>query len=625
MSKGNTSVNKTISKIEVIKKIADDQTGLVDAVFDKFGKNVSNDISQKVTSTISDIKSNISSIQPPKTDMFKEMLDIANSFIDDPNVSLDGKEKKLIRYTKESARKSIQSSKEIIKEEVGKLLTGSISENCAGNATISSGTTYNVSPKEFDFLNVLKINPSSLTGKIMYENTTTNTGKIQFNQELYGLFNSSTGYTFTSLNGSKLFDVNWNYGQQSYQVKTKPNLIKIDDFFTNYYETIEYPNTDDVVKNTMLLVLQSDDSATFEFNGSLNNLEKMVKKILSYCNVLNTGTKPLKNNPTDVFNEDDVDIEKFFDFDNNEGIDLDDEDARYRRVLKFKDCDNFEIPVNSMHIEDFVYLNKFNDDDIINALKKSSNDVSNNSDNNMFYLSLFNSFITKLPVALISLILSPKILFPVIISYKVIQNITTVDVVNTINVLMKKLKTMFYNIIRKIFKVFILHFWNLIKRDLLKFITKVAAVILTNKLKRYKNIVSGLIALLTKLLTIEVNNCVDLFNLVNIAIDGAFSVPAKIPLPGVLLGFADALPGYSSDRAFMNIMEKLENSGIPTGPLYGESNDLPNIIKSVLDGQIEEQDANAYVQVSNKEVNIPTPIGPIIIPPGIINCAGKSF
>ena len=60
-------------------------------------------------------------------------------------------------------------------------------------------------------------------------------------------------------------------------------------------------------------------------------------------------------------------------------------------------------------------------------------------------------------------------------------------------------------------------------------------------------------------------------------------------------------------------------------PLYGESNDLPIIIKSILDGQINEMDANSFIKVSNKLVTIPTPIGPIQIPPGILNSTGKLF
>ena len=65
-----------------------------------------------------------------------------------------------------------------------------------------------------------------------------------------------------------------------------------------------------------------------------------------------------KQNAVDMFNQSEEDIEFYFDFDDVEGIDLDDEDLRYRRVLRFKDCYNFEIPADDTHIEDFIYLTK---------------------------------------------------------------------------------------------------------------------------------------------------------------------------------------------------------------------------------------------------------------------------
>ena len=48
-----------------------------------------------------------------------------------------------------------------------------------------------------------------------------------------------------------------------------------------------------------------------------------------------------------MFDETDEYVEYYFDFDDVEGIDLDDEDSRYRRVLRFKDCYNFEIEIDS--------------------------------------------------------------------------------------------------------------------------------------------------------------------------------------------------------------------------------------------------------------------------------------
>ena len=619
MSNANSQVNGIISKIETVKKLTESPINLSDLDFNAYGKNLSQNIDNKVNSAVSDIKNQQIKVKIPPLPIFDNMLNIANSFLSEPKINVDHKDKTIIRYTIDSASKAIAGSKEILKQELGTLLSGSISDICSGNATVSNDKTYQLSPKEFDFMNVLKVNPTSLSGKIIYENPKIENGKVKFDTELFKTFDTSS-YDFTSISGKDLFNITWNNGQQLYNVQTNDGVLELRNFFDEYYESIDFPNPENIIKTTMMLVLQGGEDDPIDFTFGINNLEKIIKKILSYCNLLNTEQKPFKNNPTDTFNEDDVDIQKFFDFEDNEGIDIDSENDRYKRVLKFRDCDNIETKVNTNHIEDFVYLNNLDPDSILDTLKKASNDVSD-GDNNMFYLSLLNSFILKVPSAIMSAVLSPKMLFPIIFAYKVIQNTTLAEIENDIKILMGKLSKLFYNIIRKLFKIFITRFWNLIKKDLLKFISSVASTILLNKIKRYKTIVLALIALLTNLLTRGINNCLDLFSLIGLTINAAFSVPVKVPLPGILLSLSDLLPGYSADRAYMGCVEKLQNSGIETGPLYGEPNKLLSMIKGVFDAHTEETDSNGYVSVSNKEIILPFGI----IPPGVLSSSGKMF
>ena len=54
-------------------------------------------------------------------------------------------------------------------------------------------------------------------------------------------------------------------------------------------------------------------------------------------------------------------------------------------------------------------------------------------------------------------------------------------------------------------------------------------------------------------------------------------------------------------------------------------NNIPKILNGFLDSFIDDMDKNSFVKVANKEIKIPTPIGPLIIPPGILNSAGKLF
>ena len=128
-----------------------------------------------------------------------------------------------------------------------------------------------------------------------------------------------------------------------------------------------------------------------------------------------------------------------------------------------------------------------------------------------------------------------------------------------------------------------------------------------------------------KALETEINNCYDLFQTILSTIEAALSQKAPITIPSILLLFSDSLPGFSQDRAFMNIMNKLEAAGVPTGPLYGESNDIGNLVKSVVDGYTEEEDANSFVKIVLKGGTLPGPplAGGAVIPPGFITGVGK--
>lgn len=606
------------NRINTIKNISNDPISINKIPFDVSESN--GFVKKQITNITTKLKGKTDN----KKDIFEEIINTVEGFIgndvETPKArnGFPAQKNKILDYTKRSVSKSIHMSKEIILDEV-KNVFFSNDGICGGRTTINGSTTFRISPSEFDFLNLLQTNPNSTTGKIMYENT--NSAGNKFNRVLYELFNSGTSYNFKTNGGDTLFNIVWVEHGQYYEVTTNSNVLLIGDFLNEYYSTIEYPDLDYILKTSILMTIQGEPTESDLINDGFNYLDRLLKKLFSLCG---TSTPPdrLKNNTT-LFEEDEIDIEKYFDFDDVEGIDIDDEDARKRKVLKFKNCDVFEIPINPIHIENFVYSYKNLDDNIDTTLLNTANEVSTDSDNNMYLLSLINSFILKLPKALISSILSPKMLFPIIAVYKIMTNQLT-NGTNTVLVFMKLLSNLFFTIIKTIYWKFVSAFWLLIKKDLLLFISKLASKILKNKIKRYKTIVLSLIALLTKLLDlIEMTSCDDIFNTISQTIESALNVSGKIPVPGVLLSLSDNLPGFSSDRAYMTIIEKLNVAGVNTGPIYGTDNKLPLIIKSILDGHTEEMDSNSYIKTSNKEINLTQYGAPVIIPPGILQSVGK--
>jgi hypothetical protein len=324
-----------------------------------------------------------------------------------------------------------------------------------------------------------------------------------------------------------------------------------------------------------------------------------------------------------------MDIESYFDFNDVEGIDVDDRDTRFRKVLKFVDCGNFEVPTSSENFEDFVYLStetnnlsELSDSILANAGANAALNSGSDIPPIQFQLELLSQFILNLPKAIVGSIISPKYILPIVIAYKAVQNITLDDVKD----LMKKLSKLFFKIIKDIFWRFIQEFWKLIKQDLLIFVAEIAAKILAKKYKRLIAILLSIISILRKILATNLDNCLELFTTIIQAITSALNLSGpSVNIPGIILSFSDILPGYSTDRAFMNASERMANLGLNTGPIYGEVNEMMSLTQSIIQGNSDEMDNNSFIKAGSKFTVIPTPMGPVPLPPGYINVVGKIF
>jgi hypothetical protein len=88
---------------------------------------------------------------------------------------------------------------------------------------------------------------------------------------------------------------------------------------------------------------------------------------------------------------------------------------------------------------------------------------------------------------------------------------------------------------------------------------------------------------------------------------------AGSPIPLPLLLSSQLLDGYSSTRAFLNTIEKLEELGIPTGPMPdGSPNKFVASVKAMFDGNSQEIAENGKVAIGIGALTV-TPAG-ITIP-----------
>ena len=651
MSKLKNTKRKLQSKIEGIKKINDDPKSLFDSVADLSLGNIPS-AEDFVGKKLDALKKKREQKKEKVKDIFADLLETVEQFLGTEkkssgsqtetvnagkstniNPQKNKNKKRLKQHALSATETTLSQAKDIVVKRLSEALF--LGDGICGTKSVFNVDSINIKPEEFDVMDILTIDPSTSCGQIIYEPKSPDKNKEKVNRELYDSF-SGGSYTFTSNNNKDLFTTKWDIANQHFQItgltQGATGVTKVQDFIMDYYSSLEMPDAAEVAKTAMLLTIQGGGNCgkSKKFDAALNGIDRLLKKLLAICGTDNNKDELKNQNAVNMFDESEEDIEFYFDFDDVEGIDLDDEDLRYRRVLRFKDCYNFEIDVDDTHIEDFIYLIKNKDPKqaIDEALNKVATDASEQSDGSIsisdLLNNLLNNFILSLPKALIMSVLSAKIFLPLIMVYKIFKQMA-LNVIINIKELMKKFYKAISLIIKDLFWLFIKAFWELVKIDLIAFVTKLVQKIIKKKYKRYLLIITSLLALLKKLSETDMDNCFAIFQTILDTITGAINMKMPLNVPSFLLFVSDLAPGYSQDRAFLNIVERLESAGVPTGPIYGEDNDVLTLVKSVIDGHTEEEDANSFVKIVLKGGVLPGPTGGAMIPPAMLTGVGKKF
>jgi hypothetical protein len=638
-------INKIKGKIQAIKEFTEKINDAPDSFIDFNGDGpLLASAKRKLKKKITDLKAkHKKKIEGKlKTDIFSQMLDLVDTFLNKKAsttftirktygskfttqnfVSKD----RLHFLGHQAINTTISSSKNIVMDNVKNILFAG--DGICGSSTPITGNTLTIRPNEFDFMNVLTVNPTSNSGQIVYEPQNPSRNLIKMNRLLYSSF--TTPQSVETSDGKKLFDLNWGEANQEFTLSGLTGMttvsqtgVTVGGFFNDYYNNIEQLDLSAVVKTATMMVLKGDGSEPPLFDIGMNDLNRLLNKLMKVCNNPSQG---LNQSTENQFNEDDDDMELFFDFDDVEGIDLDDEADRFNKVLKFTDCNNFTIPSNPSHYEDFVYLSKNNLDDAINDVFLNTATTSYQEAGGTiplvnFQISLFNSYILNLPKALIGSVLSPKYILPIVIIYKYI-NSAGGNVVLLAKEIMKKLHKLFFKIIRDILWKFLSEFWKLVKKDLLEFLKITALNIIKEKYKKYRDYILSIINFLRGLLNTNLNNCNALFTIIDKTIDAALFGGPNFQVPGVIDAFSYKKPGFSNTRTIIGIVEELDKRGVNASqPIFGQDNNLLTFLKSTVNGYTKEVNNNSYTHVANAPVVLPVVGNVVTIPPGAIKSYG---
>jgi|694.fasta_scaffold03232_31 hypothetical protein len=294
-------------------------------------------------------------------------------------------------------------------------------------------------------------------------------------------------------------------------------------------------------------------------------------------------------------------------------------------VITFESCDNIELPIDADQIIDIIDetigLNE-DIDSMENALEQISVSLSNDPRwqasfpfPDQIKLTLDFNFVKKIPQAVISNVLSPKVIFPFILMMKATGQFYDDNLTGLSNFIRQNSQLM-KNIMSRIGAAFVETLFKEIKKDVRNLVRSIIIDISKDE--------NGVIYLmLEKLINlgISISIVINDYRKCKSVIDSILQLLNLIPkinlqlIPTPLLQLAAFLPGYSPNRAFINSIEEMQKLGLPTGPMPdGSPNLMAQFAYAIMVAQDKEHKENGKVLAALK---LPPPFG-------LIRASGKS-
>jgi len=457
------------------------------------------------------------------------------------------------------------------------------------------------------------------------------------NRELHQLTMSpNSTYTHFGKSGQQLFTINYQeqgqFGESGpwYKVDlaNRNNPLKVGEFMVDYYDTIKMAEDTDIIGSIMeslsgAISMKVDAGISQVENAS--KFELILARILGLC--FDGGGNEIDTSGIAKIAELDGIDDSFFEFTE---IDLRNIETRVQNikngVIQFEDCDNVLLPVNFNEIVGALgTLNFYEGTEFENAADNITDILANNPAwigagiNVNPQVVVDTNFIKLITNGMISALITPKMILPIIVMYKALGNILA-DGIRTFTDFAKIFKRFFINLVSKVGAIFVEELFRLIKEDILKLVQQVIAdIVKEKKFKKYAMILK-LIALLLAVVSIisDYRKCKSL-------VDEIFAILNLINLPGLggggiplpLLFASQLLDGYSESRAFIGVIEELQSLGIPTGAMPSGA---PNL--EIL-GKFGQMKAMANEDAENNKIQIA--IGPLTMTPAGLTVPASAY
>ena len=499
-------------------------------------------------------------------------------------------------------------------------------------------------PKSIDPFGLLLVEPNTKVGSAMYEKEDISPGTMPYptNKELRERLDNPNAL-LTSYNGgsgSALFDISYDDVALEYVVKpiglngsysSNPMLPgndrKVTEFLRDYFDSVDVfqkHNFMAVIFNVLSGVIDVQipkGTIDLELEGKFLDI---IKRLMGMCgDDENSDTGDgITTNPLDHLAEDDIPEDDFFDFGPQELRRIEDEvSLKLKALMRFASCTEIETKMNTDIVNSGIDNIKNETDPIVQdmLIEKAINDALNGLDTeDDFNIGIklpgigvdFNlDLLKKLPLILISLILSPKVLLPLVI---VIIALGGTFNAGDILDLLKKLWKLIVRMLKRIIKFILEVLYEEIKRAILKLIEKIMAMIMGEMNLKMFTIINSLLALLSTILqTIEdFMNCKNILGTL-LSLVQLPPIPGGINIPTPMLFATKLRSGFSDTRALQNVLENFQKAGINTDDhADGSPNETVLMANALIKGVEEERSKNSVVKVAIPPMTVTTPGGP---------------
>jgi hypothetical protein len=635
----------------------------------KSGKELSSKAADSITNLSSELSSQLNQISEVKKRFQSEAKTSMDQLLDLISIGQGGGSS-TIRYIR---RKILEASikiepkvEEILLEEVLKVVGCDKDQSYLGSDQSSLITVplpqrsqsegIYIPVKNIDLFSMLKNSTEDQIGKVLYEKDIPSSdtkfrpygGTIPFpmNRQLrYLMDEDNLGRSFRTIHGDfyqggslrNIFDIQYSsidqFGVSGDYFRVMminrgngaSSINNVAESIIDYYKTIRILDSVDITTNIVNLLSNAIDIKVQPGYGDLENKTKfnlILERILGLC--FDSRSEIDVSGTAKIGELDGVD-DSFYELSE---IDLRFIDTTINNiqngVIEFEDCDNVKLPIDSeLLVNELIKFRESiefrGDDEKILKIEEIIDSIYNNPDWDGKLPSSFNlsisvdtNVIKKIPLAIASSILSPKVLLPLYTFLHIVKNLDKTELTGNLNEFLKQFKSFTIQIVSRINEVFLKQLFEILKKDIINLISLTLTDISRSRLlKKYSIIIKLLnLALIISKSISDFRKCKSLldeiFLLLNLISGGSPRIPGlpggssiggrEIPLP--LLALTPLLPGYSPERASINIIENLQRIGVPTGPMPdGSPNLMMQFNLAMTKGIDKEMSENGKVEM----------------------------